>query len=295
MINCEIIICTEKGRLEYLSKLLISSLRNFGGKYKDLPIYSYAPRREMKPERETLRFFENYNVVYVNEEINENYSNYPLANKPLCCAYHEKNSKAEYLLFLDSDTLFLQEPTQLFCDLDYDIKINPTDYSNIGTDLEFRKNEGEYWEKLYKLLKIKRRKEVKCTVDKEQILEYYNSGLVLVKKSKKIFSNWENNFINVWQEGLSPIRGNFFIEQSVLSATIAQMELNIGQLGPKYNYPITSYSKKWKGLYPYSLKKIHHIHYHKLFQKEAINTVHYKISKTPNGKLINELIQEILL
>ena len=44
----EIVICTEKGYLESMSKLLVASLREFGGEFKDVPIFSYQPRKEFQ-------------------------------------------------------------------------------------------------------------------------------------------------------------------------------------------------------------------------------------------------------
>ena len=48
MKKAEIIICTEEGYLESLSKCLVTSIREFGGKYKDIPIISYQPRKDFK-------------------------------------------------------------------------------------------------------------------------------------------------------------------------------------------------------------------------------------------------------
>jgi hypothetical protein len=45
MSSIEIIICTEKGRLESEAMLPISSLRNFGVRLSNTPIYSYLLRK----------------------------------------------------------------------------------------------------------------------------------------------------------------------------------------------------------------------------------------------------------
>lgn len=43
----EIVICTEgNDYLEPMSKLLVASLREFGGEFKDIPIFSYQPRKQ---------------------------------------------------------------------------------------------------------------------------------------------------------------------------------------------------------------------------------------------------------
>jgi len=105
-LNAEIIICTEKGDLERMAKLLIWSLREFGGKFSNVPIYSYQPRKGHEVSGETMRFFENYEVELVDICFNQEYSHYPLANKIFACAHREQNTSADTLIFLDTDIFF---------------------------------------------------------------------------------------------------------------------------------------------------------------------------------------------
>lgn len=55
-----------------------------------------------------MNFFERNQVEYVDLELSQDFSDYPLANKPLVCAHREQNTNAEILIFLDSDVLFFQ-------------------------------------------------------------------------------------------------------------------------------------------------------------------------------------------
>lgn len=262
--NIEIIICTERGPLEGMSKLLVWSLRNNGGSFSNIPIYTYMPRNyNQKLSNETLSFFEQNEVVIIDEILNKKYTSYPLANKPLSCAHRESNTKADYLIFLDSDSLFLSEP-YLFSNLVVsDFFVNPVDFNTIGTNSTFSRGEYQYWSSLYKMLNVKRRRSVKTTVDKERILEYYNSGFIISKTSRGIFNHWLENFERVMASSLRPDRGVFFVEQSVLSATISQLEIEVTPLGKYYNFPVDSYNKRWSGFYPYSLSSAIHVHYHK--------------------------------
>jgi hypothetical protein len=296
MQNLEIIICTEKGRLESMSKLLAYSIRKFGGRLKDAPVYSYSPRKGSEPSTETRAYLESQNVVCVTKELNSEYQEYPLANKPLVSAYHEERSAADYLLFIDSDSLIIDDPVDLIPDkTDVDVRINPVVFPNIATDIHFAKGDAGYWRGLYTMLDVNRRKEVVCQWEKSRVLEYYNSGFVLAKSSKAVFQRWAENFRLVMKEGLSPGEGPYFTEQSVLSATIAQMDLNVLQLGRPYNYPISTYAKKWRGFYPYSLKGVRHVHYHKLFENRDKNSIEGKLSRIPNGELLNSRIEDFLL
>ena len=297
--NCsiEIIICTEKGPLENMSKLLVSSIRLLDGVFKDIPIYSYTPRPDFAVSRETRDFFENMGVELVDEVLNTKYVDYPLANKPLACAHRASHSEADYLLFLDSDTFFCGLPQLLVDGLtDADVAMGPVDFNNIGTDLRFSSGESAYWSSLYSLLDAKPRKDVFTRIYKEKILEYYNSGFVFVRRGSGLFGQWLKNFNRVMASNLKPSKGIFFVEQSCLSATLAQMNLKVLELGTPYNYPITAMTKRWRGYYPFSLSKIKHVHYHKLFKNtKGDNPIQGKLRSVDNGSKLNALIKQYLL
>jgi hypothetical protein len=290
----EFIICTEKGVLEQMSILLVATIRQFGGKYSNAPIYSYQPRRSATIGKDTLSFFEENNVFYIDEPLNTKYQEYPLANKPLACAHREARSNADILIFLDSDTCFLGESTALDALGNADLAINPTDLPNIATDIHFGKGEAAYWRRMYDELGVVRRKELRTTITKEKILEYYNSGFIVSKRSTGLFEKWLHNFEFIRSQGIRPAKDIFFTEQSVFSATVAQLELEVNPLGNSLNYPISIYTKRWRGYYPYDLKKIKHIHYHKLLSKKIFQErVMRKIAATENGHVINRMIEQL--
>ena len=295
MKDTEIIICTEEGHLEKMAKLLVYSIRNLTGEFRNTPIYSYQPRKNNKVSKETKKFFEDNDVNLIDEPLNTKYNYYPLANKPLACAHREKLSTAKYLLFLDTDTFFLDEPNIYNRLNNIDIALNPVDFNNIGTDINFSSGEKDFWKSLYNLLDIQSRKIVKTNVDKKYVLEYYNSGFILSKKENLLFSRWWKNFDFIMSKKIKPKKGLFFLEQSVFSATVAQMNLDLAQLGKNYNYPLDSYSRKWRGLFPFSLKNVKHVHYHKLFKDSRRNPINRKLRQVKNGPMINKAIDEYLL
>jgi hypothetical protein len=294
--NLEIIICTEGGRLEPMSKLLIYTIRNFCGAYKDTPIFSYQPRKEYPVSEETKRFFERNSVNFVDIPLNTEYPDYPLANKPNVCAYHEKNTTADHLLFIDSDTFFIKEPDLINDIGGAEVALRPVDSENIATDLNFSKGEKEYWRALYDLLNVGRQTSIKTSVTRKEVLEYYNSGFILSKAKTGLFQDWLSNFNTTMQQGLKPKKGLFFVEQSVFSATVAQKALNVKILGNEYNFPVKTYAIKWRGFYPFSLRNVKHVHYHKLFQKaKRKNPIEKKLNTMENGPEINDQIRALKL
>jgi len=261
-----IIICTEKGELEKYSQLLVASLRKYGGKYKDLPVFSFEPRKYRQISEETKMFFEHNNVIHNSVEINKKYANYPLANKPLVCAFAESTLNFKNLLFLDSDVVFINEPSFFSEITSSDVALRPVDSKNIGSYGPKDKNDI-YWVKLYDALNIEYPvKRVRSTVDDQEILPYYNSGHIFTERNIGLFSRWKDNFEYIMSKEILPDHGIFFVEQSVFAATVVQMRLSVQQFPTAYNYPVHMQDRKMPERT--RLNKVTEsitIHYHKLF------------------------------
>lgn len=291
----EIIICTEgAGYLESQSKLLVSSLREFGGKFRDIPIFSYQPRKKFKVSPETIAFFEKNNVEYVDIELNKDFQDYTFANKLLASAHRETNTDAEILIFLDSDILFLNEPKE-FANFDNaDVILRPVDMKNIGTENSEDKNSA-YWDSLYNLLGVKIRRNVLTTVTNENIWEYYNTGHIVTFPKNNFFRTANENFLKVMDAEIIPDSGVTFVEQSVFSATVSQMELKVKLFSKEYNYPLPMEGQIKNSDYIVNdFDSLVSIHYHDIFKKKNLNIAHSvmkKISETTQGTILNELIK----
>lgn len=259
-----IIICTEKGYLEKYSLLLVRSLRQFGGKFAEIPVYSFSPRRDFKPSKITLEQLSLLNVEIINDDLNERYINYPLANKPIICAWAEKHLNHETLIFMDSDQVILNEPNLFEQDSEFDVSVRVVDKTGIGNKIS---NElDDYWGKVVNRLNIELNRKTITTIDHETIWGYWNSGLIISKRECQLYSNWLKNFEILYHEGITPKKDIFYLEQSCLSATIHQLNLSVSDLPNQYNYPISLLSEIPDGKKISSLEKIVSIHYHHIFK-----------------------------
>lgn len=261
------IICTEPGNLEKQSLLLVQSLREFGGALKSTPVYSFHPRLGFNISKQTLKSFEALEVCHQHIVLNDKYAMYGVANKPLVCAYAEKNIDAEILVFLDSDQCFLSEPKKLLLPQNYDIAIRPEDLNLIGSKGKDDPNE-DYWQELYEICQVKSEIFVSTTVDNQKIRAYWNSGMVAARRSKGFFTVWKKNFETVMDIQLQPKRGLFFVEQSVLSATICSLTSAILTLPQEYNYPLNMHNRMPENKKLRDLNNVVTIHYHKLFREQ---------------------------
>ena len=70
----------------------------------------------MKPQypMKLQRLFEELNVEHIARQLNTDFPKNGFANKPVVCSWAERNIEKDVLVFLDSDLVFFNEPTELF-------------------------------------------------------------------------------------------------------------------------------------------------------------------------------------
>ncbi|PSB59245.1 hypothetical protein [Chamaesiphon polymorphus] len=237
------IMCTEGGQLERESLLMVESFRKYTGSYQNAPIYSFQVRERNDVSPETIDRLKAMNVEHQKVVLNTKYPNYPLANKPLLCAYVEQTIDAELLVFLDSDLVFFSEPTEFLLPPEYDVGIRPEHHQMIGSAGSSDPND-EYWIRLYSIAGVKDiDRFVTTTVDQKKIRAFWNSGVVVVRRNKGIFTAWQQTIEQLLEEGTSITTENWYYEQSALSATICAITDRIWHFSPGYNYPIHSHNQ----------------------------------------------------
>ena len=260
-----IIICTEPGRLEGQSLLLAESIRTFAGDLKDMLIYSFHPRRGDPVSLKTIEQFEELNVIHQQIPINIKYHDYYLANKPLVCAYAENNIDVDILVFLDSDKCVVAQPDEFLLPSSCNVRMHP-EYGkgSIGSTGD-QDPQDEYWQKLYKLLGVQHEIFINTPIANKRIRGYWNSGLVSVRRSAGIFSQWKDNFEKVMSQKLEPSQGNYFVEQSVLSATLCSLYPEISHFSDSYSYPLPLHNRLHKSSQVNRFDELISVHYFNLF------------------------------
>jgi hypothetical protein len=237
------IMCTEGGgQLEKESLLMAESFRRFTGSFKDAPIYSFHVREKGDVSPTTVSKLEALGVKHQKIVLNTKYPSYPLANKPLLCAYAEQNFDADILVFLDSDLVFFSEPKEFRLLPEFDVGIRPEHHKMIGSEGASDPNE-EYWMQLYAITGVKDlNRFVTTTVDQKRIRAFWNSGVVAVRRKLGIFTAWKHTIEQLLEEDTSITKENWYYEQSALSAAICSVTNNVFHFSPGYNYPVHSHN-----------------------------------------------------
>ncbi|NMG06336.1 hypothetical protein [Brasilonema sp. UFV-L1] len=257
-------ICTEPGRLEGQSLLLAESIRKFCGNLKDTPIYSFHPRVGEPISIQTRKAFEALGVIHQQLPINTDFHHFYLANKPLVFAYAEQTIDADILVFLDSDKCFFSEPKEFLLPPGCNVAIRPEYGKGIGSTGS-QDPQDEYWKKLYEVLGVKREIFVNTPIGNKRIRGYWNSGLLAVRRNAGILTACKENFEKVMYLKISPPQGNYFVEQSVFSATLCSLEENVFNFSFGYSYPLPLHNRLSKQAQINSFEKIASIHYFNMF------------------------------
>jgi hypothetical protein len=90
---------------------MVESLRRWGGAFADAPVIAITPRYGPRLSPVTLAGFKKLGVHYSYHPAKTPYTWFQYYNKPLCLAYAETIANTETIGWLDSDILFVGEPT----------------------------------------------------------------------------------------------------------------------------------------------------------------------------------------
>jgi lipopolysaccharide biosynthesis glycosyltransferase len=292
------LMCVEKGFLESQSLLLIRSLRKFGGGMKDAPVYCFSPRIWMPLEEKTIAEMEKLEVNYIDHNLNKLFPQFPRTNKIFVNAWAEENIDADFLVFLDSDTIFLNEPSKLILNESDDIGICPVHKKGISSRGEGDSKEA-YWQEAYQICGSQVPPFVKTVVSETKIRGHWNSGLISARREAGIFSQWKENInklINA--RHFPPVRqkqgrqgiGIPFLDQIALTAVLANRPDKIYHLPSNYNYNMKirpSMNPRDSSL---CLDDIVHLHYHQCFSEpEFLQDIEPKLnSETTRYRWLND-------
>jgi len=234
-----IIYCIETGLLEKNSLLSIASIRQFGGKLNDYDIFCIQPRAYFNISKKTKSLLSEFGATFIKVPLNIRHNYYALANKPLVCDYIMKNYAYDHYIFLDSDTLVLNVPTELLS-FSGEIGLCPVAHQGIGIPANIS-TVDKYWKQLLDHLKIDESNLpiVETSRSKESIIAYWNSGVISFGGRSSICEEWKNLLNYVLDHRALPESGIFFVEQTCLSAVLLQSKYQVQQMSVSLNFPMT--------------------------------------------------------
>jgi hypothetical protein len=252
------LICVEHGRLESEAVLLMESLREWGGALADAPVYAFAPRPGLQPEPATTERLRSLGATVVDEPLVDRFAEIPTFNKVSVSAWAERNLGHEFLVFTDTDTVFLGEPAEL-AGGDWVAAVRPVDRRIAGSKGKGR-NEP-FWRKMYAELGVTEEPFTETTVGQMRIRAYWNTGLIAVRRSAGLFTAWEEALGRLFDAEIVQKRWPQFMDQLSWAGVTANLHERVRMLSDAYNYPLRHRQALVPAARDLDLAEIVHLHY----------------------------------
>jgi hypothetical protein len=279
------VLCIENNAIRDQALLLCESIRRFGGKFRDSPILAFSPRPGLGVDQATVARLRELDVAYVDEPLNTRCPEYGSANRVFSAAWAESNLDSDFIVVLDSDTVFLDEPE---LPLSGDLAVRPADTKGSATRGPGDAFE-EYWLALARLhgISLDRLPFLQTTIDGERIRASYNGGFIIARRERKLLNRWADLFANSIEAGLRPYRGHdvgiiastgyvgkkaseYWGSNQAALAVVAWADVadRVLHYPPRYNVPLHLLAEQgaidpaWQEVPPV------HVHYHWMFEPE---------------------------
>jgi hypothetical protein len=207
------LICVEANRLEPQALLLCESLRTFGGRYREAPILAVSPRPHLALGSEARTHLAKLGVTYVVEPLNDTGNPYGTINRIVAGAWAETFSPRPYLALLDTDTVFVGEPSFARAD----VGVRPVDVKGSASSGAGDPQDA-YWARMcgFGGIDLSRLPMISTTIDNVPIRASYNGGFTVVRRDLGILQRTREIFFASLQENLRPLAGKEF---DVLAST----------------------------------------------------------------------------
>jgi len=277
------IACVERGELEEKTLLLCRSVRRYGGRFSEAPIFTFQPRLGTEISDATLRGLESLGVVHITERLNIDLAEYAIGNKVFASARGEEMATTEFVAFLDSDTILTSEPNAFALPDGIDAAARPVDYWRHGNepldDPDYWKTRhrrvasagrgdpiDDYWETMYELCGVTNRPWCETVGDRKRIRAYFNSGLVVARRSAGLFAQWKRDFLQLIDAGHLPPGGDrHYLDQLSLAVVLARIWDRVQIFDGRYNYPLIGRPLLTHPLRSAQLEELVHVHYNRYF------------------------------
>lgn len=229
--------------------LMAESLRTFGGRYAQAPVWVFLPKQIDPPvEADLSRRLVELRVELRSGAVPEDAAWFYYAGKTFAAgqAEAEADGKAEVLVWLDEDTIFLREPRELELEKPILLGYRPVMHNRSGSLASGPP--GEFWSRVYELLELDPDSlfTMVTPADRKTIRAYFNAGLVAVRPERGVLRGWGEAFKKLYRDPKlaamcrDEVTWRIFLHQvALVGPAIKQVDTqSMRRLPDSYNYPI---------------------------------------------------------
>jgi hypothetical protein len=216
------------------------------------------------------------NTIFIHFDADAEIPQFPFARKVFVNAHAESiaQGKTDLLVWLDSNTIILQEPKEFVLQDGKNFGCRPVHHVNIGS--RYDEPLDPFWTQIYRHCKVSEDQVFPVTthVDAIRIRPYFNAGLLIVRPERRLLRIWRDNFLEAYETAdfqewyKKDKRYTIFMHQAVLAGTILSTlkAEEIEELPRTYNYPLHLYWEDVTENRPSSLEEMVSFRYEEFFE-----------------------------
>ncbi len=234
------IVRSELGRT--VARLLIKSLRRFGGRLADAPFWVF----EANPDKAPCQSLVDLGVTVQKLSVPDVIKGYLYADKVSACSLAEEHcgEGISTLVWMDPYMLVTEPPLEYICEPPIQAAFRPVHIQNVGS-LRNEKPDA-YWQGVYRSLGVQDVElSVESFIDSRPLRAYFNTHAFAVNPQQRILRQWLVEFEKLvldkkfQAETCQEETHQVFLHQAVLSTLLAiRIDAErIHILPPAYNYP----------------------------------------------------------
>jgi hypothetical protein len=256
--------------------LLVESIRAFAGSLSQAPIWCFTLDNEKSLSKKTNNRLAALDVSLIHFEADTGTLQFPFIRKALISAQAESTAqgKADLLVWLDPDTIVLQEPEEFLLRKGKSLGCRPVHHTNIGS--RYDDPLDLFWTQIYRYCQVPEDRvfAMATHVDGRRIRPYFNAGLLVVRPKRRLLQIWRDTFLRIYGAAefqelyKKDERYKVFMHQAVLAGTILSTLRTdeIEELPSTYNYPLHLYGEDVTALRPSYLEELITFRYEDFFE-----------------------------
>jgi len=232
------------------------SLRTFGGRFSDAPLLLFIPNDLKVGDEQTLGRLQSLGVTLKTSSTPEKAKWFYYAGKVHAAGEAEAivDGEADVLVWLDEDTVLLDEPSDFELAEDFDFAYVPVMHNRSGSLLA--QPPDAFWSRIYELLSITDDVlfPMLTPADKQTIRAYFHVGLMVVRPKKGILRKWVKDFEKLYSDQTlvemckADVNKRIFLHQTAMMGVVSIVSRdNMIPLSRRYNYPIF-FEKQYGGV-----------------------------------------------
>jgi len=229
------------------ARLMIESLRSFGGAFAQYPIWLFDAAPRSGPGSGTAT----PDAQVMSLDVPSGIAHYPFADKVCACAEAERLAAPHIhsLVWIDPQCLVVRPPLLWSLGQYFDAAVRPVHIRNVG--LAAGEPPDGFWNVIYEMLGVK---DIETTVDTfvdgQHIRSYFNSHAFAIKPTTGLLRRSLECFRALAGDGefqrtaCQDPRHRIFLHQAIWSALLATSlePERLRLLPPDYNYPYNLHS-----------------------------------------------------